>query len=214
MFDLEENINNWKKSLHKNPSLEEGYIEELESHLRDLIENFTSKGMNEEEAFEKAKNKMGEVENIGAEFFKTDTKNISGRPTWKSPVWMPELIWSYFKSASRNLKRNFGFASINILGLAISIACGMVILFYVINELSYESSFENSDSIYRIVNTRIQNDKLNKSARTPVPFGPSLNLIYRKLGNQQDSGEHFYLLSAEKQITLITKKFILPIKLL
>lgn len=175
MFNLNKEIQNWKKSLHKNPSLEDGYINELESHLRDKIEDYTNKGMSEKEAFEKAKDEIGEPEKIGAEFFKTDTTNkISGKPNWKSPAWMPELIWSYFKSASRNLKRNFSFASINILGLAISIACGMVILFYVINELSYESSFENSDSIYRVVNTRVRNDKISKNARTPVPFGPSL----------------------------------------
>ena len=175
MYNLSDAINKWKKSLYKNPSLEDSYIEELESHLRDKIEDYINKGMSEEKAFEKAKEDIGGPENIGAEYFKTDTTNkISGRPNWKSPAWMPELFWSYFKSASRNLKRNFSFASINILGLAISIACGMVILFYVINELSYESSFENSNSIYRVVNTSIRNDKLSKSARTPVPFGPSL----------------------------------------
>ena len=80
MFNLENEIWEWKKSLHKNPSLEDGYINELESHLRDLIEDYINKGMNEEEAFKKAKEELGEVENIGAEYFKTDTKNISGRP--------------------------------------------------------------------------------------------------------------------------------------
>ena len=45
MFDLEKEIDNWKKSLHKNPSLEDGYIEELESHLRDIIETYTNSGM-------------------------------------------------------------------------------------------------------------------------------------------------------------------------
>ncbi len=77
MFNLNKAIENWKKSLRKNPSMEDGYIEELESHLRDLIEDNSNKGMGEEESFARAAAEIGEVENIGAEFFKTDTKNIS-----------------------------------------------------------------------------------------------------------------------------------------
>ncbi len=61
MFDLNNAIKNWKKSLHKNPSLEDGYIKELESHLRDKIEDYINKGMNEEGAFEKATKKIGKL---------------------------------------------------------------------------------------------------------------------------------------------------------
>ena len=91
MFNLEEAIKNWKKSVYKNPSLEEGYIEELESHLRDEIETLINSGMNEKEAFEKAKEEIGETEKILKQ-----TQNIlvengpdklrSGYPFWSGII--------------------------------------------------------------------------------------------------------------------------------
>ena len=106
MFDLNKEITEWKLSLHKNPSLEDGYIEELESHLRDRIESLTSNGLSEEKAFEKAKDEIGEAENIAAEFFKTDTTNkVSGRPTWKASRFAPILILNYFKVGFQEFKK-------------------------------------------------------------------------------------------------------------
>jgi hypothetical protein len=38
MFDLEKAIKQWRKNLRKNEAMEDGYIEEIESHLREEIE--------------------------------------------------------------------------------------------------------------------------------------------------------------------------------
>jgi len=45
-----------EKIASKKPSLEDGYIEELELHLRDKIEDFISKGMSEEGVLKKRRN--------------------------------------------------------------------------------------------------------------------------------------------------------------
>ncbi len=44
MFDLEKAIKQWRKILRKNEAMEDGYIEEMESHLRDEFENQIKKG--------------------------------------------------------------------------------------------------------------------------------------------------------------------------
>ena len=150
MFDLEKEIKAWKKSLHKNPSLEEGYIEELESHLLDLIENFTGKGMNEEEAFEKARNETGEVENIGAEFFKTDTKNISGIPRWQKSKWKPLLFWSNIKVALRKIRLNKGLSFSHFLGLSIGLTVAIFISIFIKSELSYNGYLQQADRTYMV----------------------------------------------------------------
>jgi putative ABC transport system permease protein len=48
------------------------------------------------------------------------------------------MIRNYLKTAFRNLWKNKGFAAINIVGLAIGLATCLLILIYVLDELSYD----------------------------------------------------------------------------
>jgi len=61
------------------------------------------------------------------------------------------MFRNYLKTAFQNLKQNFVFTSINILGLSIALAVSFVILLFVINELSYNSCHKHKDSVYRVV---------------------------------------------------------------
>ncbi|MBI1343811.1 MAG: FtsX-like permease family protein [Terrimonas sp.] len=60
------------------------------------------------------------------------------------------MIQNYLKVAFRNLKKNFGYSAINIIGLAIGLATCILITLYVKDELSYDRFFKNADRIYRI----------------------------------------------------------------
>jgi len=60
------------------------------------------------------------------------------------------MIKNYFKTAIRNLLRNKIYSVINILGLSIGLACGMLIILYVKDEVSYDRFHEHLNSIYRI----------------------------------------------------------------
>lgn len=60
------------------------------------------------------------------------------------------MLRNYLKIAIRNMKRHKGYSFINIFGLAIGMACCILILLYVIDELSYDNFHENGDRIYRI----------------------------------------------------------------
>lgn len=62
------------------------------------------------------------------------------------------MFKNYLKSALRFLQRNKLFTGINILGLSLALAVTFIILLYVINELSYNSSFANRKQIYRVLN--------------------------------------------------------------
>ncbi|OGU55898.1 MAG: hypothetical protein A2V66_18260 [Ignavibacteria bacterium RBG_13_36_8] len=61
------------------------------------------------------------------------------------------MLKNYFKIAIRNLLKHKGFSLINITGLAIGIACCIIIMLFVQNELSYDRVYNNSDRIYRMV---------------------------------------------------------------
>ncbi|PSL19280.1 ABC transporter permease [Chitinophaga ginsengisoli] len=60
------------------------------------------------------------------------------------------MIKNYLKTAIRNLLRNKVYSVINVLGLSIGLACGMLIILYVKDEVSYDRFHENLSSIYRI----------------------------------------------------------------
>ena len=60
------------------------------------------------------------------------------------------MIKNYLTVAIRNIARNKTFSAINILGLAIGMACCILILLYVQDELSYDQHHENAHRIYRI----------------------------------------------------------------
>ncbi len=65
------------------------------------------------------------------------------------------MLKSYFKVAFRNLIRNKTFSILNIVGLAVGLACTILILLWISDELSYDKYLPNSENIYR-VNSRFK----------------------------------------------------------
>jgi len=77
---------------------------------------------------------------------------------------------NYFKVAIRNLMRNKFYSILNISGLAIGIACCLLIVLFVTDELSYDKHYEKSDQIYRLT----MSGKLNGSTFDLAVVGPAV----------------------------------------
>ncbi|HUZ61244.1 MAG TPA: ABC transporter permease [Hanamia sp.] len=60
------------------------------------------------------------------------------------------MFKNYFKIAFRNLSRNKVHSIINIAGLALGLACAMLIILYVKDELSFDRFNKNVNNIYRV----------------------------------------------------------------
>jgi putative ABC transport system permease protein len=174
MFDLENAIKQWKQKMATNPAMEEGYIAELEGHLRDRVEELTGQGVTAEEAFQQGVEAMGKTEQIGGEFYKAHTVRRSGRPPWQPPRFMPALAWNYFKVAGRKISKQKGYTFINMAGLTIGMAAFLLIFLYCRFERSYDDFHRNGDRIYRIENDRISPAKVDRSAASPLGVGPAL----------------------------------------
>lgn len=71
-FNLKENIEIWKSELSKKSNMTIDNIDELESHLLDLINDLESKGLNREESFLIAIKRIGRIEDICLEFDKVN----------------------------------------------------------------------------------------------------------------------------------------------
>lgn len=84
------------------------------------------------------------------------------------------MFRNYVKIAFRNVVRHKGYSFINIAGLAIGMACFLLILLYVRNELSYDRFHDRSERIYRIAIDIQQGDNVRSAVWSPVPLGPAL----------------------------------------
>ena len=58
------------------------------------------------------------------------------------------MLKNYFKIAFRNILRHKGFSAINIIGLAIGIACSILILLWIQDELSFDNFHQDADRIF------------------------------------------------------------------
>ncbi|MDX1940726.1 MAG: ABC transporter permease [Saprospiraceae bacterium] len=100
------------------------------------------------------------------------------------------MLKNYFKIALRNLWRDKAFNFINILGLSLGMICVILILFYIMDELSYDKHFKDSDRIHRIA---IDIENSNKTKLTTAPVTgmlpqalaeyPQIEEVTRLIGN-------------------------------
>ena len=84
------------------------------------------------------------------------------------------MIKNYLTTAIRHLWRKKSFSLINIAGLAIGISISLLMLLYVLNEVTYDRFNENSENIYRIALKVDAQGRTLMTPRVPVPFGPAL----------------------------------------
>ena len=73
------------------------------------------------------------------------------------------MIKNYFKIALRNIKRYSTYSILNISGMAIGMACSILILLWVQDEWSFDRHFKNADNLYRVL------EKFISIRRSPVP---------------------------------------------
>lgn len=89
------------------------------------------------------------------------------------------MFTNYLKIALRNVLRHKGYAALNLSGLAIGIACCMVILIHIQDELSFDRFHANADRIYRVTRDwkRAEGGGA-QAANTPAAVGPNLMAEY------------------------------------
>lgn len=84
------------------------------------------------------------------------------------------MLKNFFKVALRNIFRQKAYAFINISGLAIGICCCLLIVSYVLDELSYDNFHPETEQTFRIALDRKFPDNQFMYARSPVPMGPTV----------------------------------------
>jgi putative ABC transport system permease protein len=84
------------------------------------------------------------------------------------------MFGNYFRIALRQLSKHKFYSIINISGLAIGIACCLLIFTYVKDELSYDQFHDNAGNIYRVgLQARFSGQEIS-STNTCTPVGPAM----------------------------------------
>ena len=91
------------------------------------------------------------------------------------------MLKNYFKVALRNLWKNKGYTSINIIGLAAGLGVCLLIVLYVMDELSYDRYNTNADRIYRVDADIYFNNTLFDAAVAPKPLAFTMKKEYPEI---------------------------------
>ena len=92
------------------------------------------------------------------------------------------MIKNYLKIAVRNILRQKTYSFINIIGFSIGIACCILIVLFVRDELSYDTFNTNADSIVRVLQVeREPNGELVSQDYQPMPLVPALKSEYPEI---------------------------------
>ena len=82
------------------------------------------------------------------------------------------MFRNYLITAIRSLFRQKGFSLINILGLAFGLACALLILLWVQDELSFDRFHEHAERLYRVEEDQYYSGEVYHVNVTPYPSGP------------------------------------------
>ena len=80
------------------------------------------------------------------------------------------MFKNYLLIAYRNLRKDKISSFVNIIGLSVGMACCMLIVIYIKDELSFNTTNINEEKIYRINWTSNINGNITPNASTPVPL--------------------------------------------
>ena len=84
------------------------------------------------------------------------------------------MFSNYFKIAFRHIRRQKLYTIINVTGLAIGMACSLLILLFAHDELTVDKFHENVDRIYRVNSVMVDGENKLSTALTPIPLANDL----------------------------------------
>jgi putative ABC transport system permease protein len=103
----------------------------------------------------------------------SDTRVAASAKVRSPRRWGGSLLGSYVRIALRKMRRQKAYSFITIAGLAVGLACCILMMLWVTDELGFDRFHANRDSIYRLVTETKSETAVTLDARAPTPLGPA-----------------------------------------
>ncbi|SEI44893.1 putative ABC transport system permease protein [Dyadobacter sp. SG02] len=89
------------------------------------------------------------------------------------------MIKNYLKIAWRNVLKNKMFSVINVFGLSVGMTCCMLLLLYILSEVSFDKHQEHVNDLYLVRSENVQpNGEKMDNPRAPAPYAYALKAEY------------------------------------
>lgn len=142
-FDLKVAVQQWARQLRKHPGFEDADVLEVTNHIQDRVHHLLIEGMAEEEAFRKAIEEFGGIEDLGQALHKTrQSSGMAAQLFFLLPGWA--------KSFYRTSVKQKVYHSISLFSLAASLATVLVIYKLLSFEFSFDRHFTHHQQIHRL----------------------------------------------------------------
>ncbi|MCZ6756995.1 MAG: ABC transporter permease [Bacteroidetes bacterium] len=150
-FDLETAIATWRHSIKLRKVLLDEDLDELEQHIRDQVRTLRLTGHDEESAFRKSIRQMGEHSQVEEAYRRVYWAKLRRKGLLTTTlISEAAMLSNYVTIALRNLRRYPGYTFINIAGLAVGIACCLLIVLFVQDEIAFDRYHDKADNIIRV----------------------------------------------------------------
>lgn len=107
----------------------------------------------------------------------------------------------FLKTLFRNLWNNKTYSFLNIVGLAIGIACASLIFLWVENEVSFDHQYAKRDRLYRIMENQAYEGSIRTFGSTPALMGPAMKTEISGIANTCRTDDDDFLFNwADKSI--------------
>lgn len=115
------------------------------------------------------------------------------------------MLKSYLTITLRHMRNHTGYAFINITGLAVGIACCLLILLYVQRELSFDRFHENADRIYRVTSVVNQGERWGSAI---YPVGPALKETFPQVETYVRMHRNAALVTKDETVRFHEERFL------
>ncbi|MGH2565214.1 MAG: ABC transporter permease, partial [Ginsengibacter sp.] len=88
------------------------------------------------------------------------------------------MFRNYFKTAFRNLWKNKIFSFINIMGLALGLACSLLIILWVKNEYRVDAFHKNGSQLYSIYENQYRDGDISAFYGGPGVMADEMKRVY------------------------------------
>ncbi|GAB5520455.1 MAG: ABC transporter permease [Rhodothermales bacterium] len=173
-FNLDTALATWRRFLQNERTIAPDDLDELEIHIRDLVDEQVSQGMPAEAAFRRATQQIGSFAGLQTDYQRVHWAKLRDEHRLLNELRIRLAMFkNYLLVGLRAMRKQKVYTAINVGGLAIGLVCCFYIFLYVQHEGSYDTFYENADRVVRIAEElKTQSETLHQ-ARSSPPMGPA-----------------------------------------